>query len=144
MSALTRLKKNFVHINDLDFKTLYFFSGEFLICLSLWAVKEKQLGREEDKLGIRPPSVNLMGLLRAFLAYVTGSFKCRSCKLESQMGFDIYMHFSCCQGWYLDTWSHFYDLLYTLTSMYHVYGDPPSRIGSRFKTSGVAEEKDIV
>lgn len=48
--------------------------------------------------------------------------------MESQMGFDIYMHFSYCQGWYLDTWSHFYDLLYILTSVYHVCGDLPSRI----------------
>lgn len=43
-----------MHINNLDFKTLYFFSGGFLIILSLWTVKGKDFGREEDELATPP------------------------------------------------------------------------------------------
>lgn len=47
-----------MHINNLDFKTLYFFSGGFLIILSLWTVKGKDFGREEDELATPPPSTS--------------------------------------------------------------------------------------
>lgn len=137
------LKKCFMHINDLDFKTVCSFSwGFFLIFLSFDAIKERDFGRRKDEPAIFH-LIDFIGPLSIHLAHVRESIKYKSCKLEHQMGFVFTLprqqgsgEACICMN------SPIFIIFSTSMSMYHVYGNLPSRISARFNVSGIVEEQE--